>query len=66
MIYNAIERFKVLYENGRGYAVYYKNKNGSCYVYEVNTNRLGLDVIGPNRKISDMSYEFAKPHGKIF
>lgn len=66
MINNAIERFKVSYSRDGEYAVYYKNKNGSCYIYEVLINRLGCEVIGPNRKISSNAYEFAKPHGIQF
>ena len=66
MINNAIERFKVTYENNKGYGVYYKNKNGSCYFYGVNINRHGIEVVNPSRKISSNAYEFAKPYGVKF
>ena len=65
MINNATERFRVPYDNG-GYAVYYKNNSGACFMYSVNINRHGAEVVNPSRKIATTAYEFAKPHGTQF
>ena len=68
MINNAIERFSVHSEEDPfgSYTVYYKNKNGSCYCYQVNYDKRGLAIINPNRRISSSSYEAAKPSGLFF
>ena len=58
----AEEKFRVIYDDGKGYAVYYK-KGNSHFCYSVNINRHGAEVVSPSRKISRTAYEFAKPYG---
>lgn len=66
MINNAIEKFRVNNTTGAGYVVYYKNANGTCYAYGVNYNKHGCIVYSPATRITNRSYEVAKPTGIIF
>jgi hypothetical protein len=58
-------RFRVDYENNKGYAVYYMRGNG-CYMYSRTYNRHGCLVDTPTRKISKLSYDTSKPFGTEF
>lgn len=66
MINNAIEKFRVNYSTGEGYVIYYKNANGACYAYGVNYDKHGCKVFSPATRVTNRSYEVAKPTGIIF
>ena len=59
-----LEKFRVDYSEGKGYAIYTKRANG-YYRQEVYFNRLGTEIFLEVKKISANAYEFAKPHGVI-
>ena len=60
-----LEKFKVEYNDNKGYAIYTKRGNG-YYRQEVYYNRLGTEIFLKEVKISSTAYEFAKPYGKEF
>ena len=63
---NKTGMFRVMHEDGKGHTVYYK-KGNMCFCYTSRfSEKYGVNIFSPTRRIANKSYEVAKQFGQEF
>lgn len=63
---NEVTRFKVMFQDGKSYAVYYKKSDRWFCYYNIYDEKRGLMILNPSMRVSNISAETAMKNGIEF